>query len=151
MASFNATRNQAEVEPFRFLMATLSQHCVAFATSLKSKQLCMSLLRMLNSNLLHASYLLLCIPGRIPSLRWTSGQWQPCRWAALEWVSAFDGNLTVAVSFGNAGSCYSQSCMLWLQYVFRSFTRHASSTPVAPGMEIQGCRPGNCKRLRCKP
>ena len=83
----------------------------------------MSLLRrMLNSTPLHASDLepytsfqLLCIPGRIPSLRWTSGHWQPCRWAALEWASAFDGNLTVAVSFGNARSCNSQSCMLWLR------------------------------------
>ena len=108
--------------PFDFSWRHFSSRvCVAFATSLKSRQLCMSLLRTLNSKPLHASDLEpytsfqpLCIPGRILSLRWTSAEWQPCRWAVLEWVSAFDGNLTVAVSFGNAGSCNSQPCMLWL-------------------------------------
>ena len=84
-------------------MATLLQPCVAFATSLKSSDLEP-----------FTSFQLLCIPGRIPSLRWTSAQWQPCRWAVLEWVSASDGNFTVAVSIGNAGSCNSQPCMLWV-------------------------------------
>ena len=32
------------------------------------------------------------------------------------------------------------------QYMCRSLTWHASSAPVAPGMGIRGCRPGNCKR-----
>ena len=32
------------------------------------------------------------------------------------------------------------------QDVPRSLTRHSSSAPVAPGMDIQGCRQGNSKR-----
>ena len=45
---------------------------------------------------------------------------------------------------GNAGSCNSQPCMLWIPiHGCRSLTRHASSAPVAPGMGSQGCRPGN--------
>ena len=56
----------------------------------------------------YTSFELLCIPGRLHSLRWTSAQWQPRRWAVLECVSDLEG------CSGNAGSCNSQPCMLWI-------------------------------------
>ena len=77
--------------------------------------------RMLNYKPLHASDLepytsfqLLCIPASQAEYSRCDGLPHTGSHVAGLRFSGFQRDLTVAVSFGNAGSCNSQSCMLWL-------------------------------------